>query len=94
MNTKEIETRLSRLILENEGSREDIFSDVLEFVNLFSDDYKPDVPFIEDDFDAVWRNHSGYFLALLNGEDTVASCRSALLGLIGSKFDPRVDKDD
>jgi len=50
--------------------------------------------FTEDDLDCCWTHfYKGYFLEVLNGEYPLENAREDLRGLIGSKWDSRIDSD-
>ena len=49
--------------------------------------------FTEEDLDACWPCYKDYFLWVLNGTYDLEEAREDLEGLIGSRFDPRVNKE-
>lgn len=46
--------------------------------------------FTEEDLDSCWLYYKTYLVQILNGEYSVESAREDLQGLIGSKYDSRV----
>jgi hypothetical protein len=51
-----------------------------------------DVEFTEDDIDSCWPHYKSYLLDILNGEYTTEAAREDLRGLIGSRYDSRVNE--
>jgi hypothetical protein len=49
--------------------------------------------FTEDDFYACSWNYTAYFLEVLNGEYDLEDARNDLRGLIGSKYDSRIQNE-
>lgn len=47
--------------------------------------------FTEDDLDVCWPHYKSYLIDILNGEYSVEEARDDLKGLIGSKWDTRVN---
>lgn len=48
--------------------------------------------FTEDDLDSCWDYSKQYLIDILNGNYKLEDARDDLRGLIGSKFDRRVEK--
>ena len=49
--------------------------------------------FTIDDIRSCWTYYMDYFADLLNGDYSLEDARSDLHGLVGSKYDPRVEKE-
>jgi hypothetical protein len=48
-------------------------------------------PFTKEDLDACWQYSQEYLVDILNGEYDLEEAREDLRGLIGSKYDPRLE---